>query len=74
MALGATDSPDLAYKYGKSVALECRSLGINWVLHPVADLNVNPLNPIVNTRSVSDDPEKQFVYYLNKLKGCRIIL
>mgnify|MGYP002597191367 FL=1 len=58
MALGATDSPDLAYKYGKSVALECRSLGINWVLHPVADLNVNPLNPIVNTRSVSDDPEK----------------
>lgn len=69
MALGATDSPELAYKYGKSVALECRSLGINWVLHPVADLNLNPLNPIVNTRSISDDPEKAICLLSKQIKG-----
>lgn len=69
MALGAANSPELAYKYGKSVALECRSLGINWVLHPVADLNMNPLNPIVNTRSVSDNPEKAVCLLSEQIKG-----
>ena len=69
MALGATNSPELAYKYGKSVALECRSLGINWVLHPVADININPLNPIVNTRSISDDPEKAIRLLSQQIKG-----
>lgn len=69
MALGATNSPELAYKYGKSVALECRSLGINWVLHPVADININPLNPIVNTRSISDDPDKAIRLLSQQIKG-----
>lgn len=45
MSLGAANSPDLAYAYGKSIALECRSVGVKWVLHPVTDLNLNPFNP-----------------------------
>ena len=69
MALGATNSPELAYIYGKSVALECRSLGINWVLHPVADININPLNPIVNTRSISDDPDKAIRLLSQQING-----
>lgn len=69
MALGATNSTDLAYKYGKSVALECRSLGINWVLHPVADLNINPLNPIVNTRGISDNPQKAVELLSEQIRG-----
>lgn len=69
MALGATNSPDLAYRYGKSVALECRSIGINWVLHPVADLNINPLNPIVNTRGISDDPQKAIRLLSKQIEG-----
>lgn len=57
MAVGAANSPGLAYQYGKSVALESRSVGVQWVLHPVADLNLNPRNPITNVRSISDDPD-----------------
>lgn len=69
MALGATDSEEMAYNYGKSVGLECRSLGISWVLHPVADLNLNPLNPIANTRSISDDPDKAIRLLSRQIKG-----
>lgn len=69
MALGATNSPELAYQYGKSVALECRSLGITWVLHPVADININPLNPIANTRSISDDPGKAIRLLSRQIEG-----
>jgi len=56
--LGAADSVQLAFQVGEAVARECRSLGINWVLHPVADLNLNPLNPVTNVRSVSKNPDQ----------------
>jgi beta-N-acetylhexosaminidase len=58
MSLGATNDKTLAYEYGKGIAIESRSVGVNWVLSPVADVNLNPFNPVTNTRSVSDDPEK----------------
>lgn len=58
MSLGAADSPELAYAYGQSLAREACSVGVGWVLHPVADLNLNPLNPVTNVRSISDDPDK----------------
>ena len=58
MALGATNSPELARDYGLALARETRSLGINWLLNPVADLNINFMNPVVNSRSVSDNPER----------------
>jgi beta-N-acetylhexosaminidase len=56
MGLGATGSASLAYEYGKGTALEARSIGVNWTLSPVADLNQNRFNPVTNIRSVSDDP------------------
>ncbi len=58
MALGATDSEELAYEYGQSIAYGAQSLGINWLLNPVADININPFSPGVNVRSISDDPER----------------
>ena len=57
MSLGAANSQELSYMYGASVAKESASVGVNWVLHPVADLNMNPLNPITNVRSISDNPD-----------------
>ena len=57
MALGAANSQQLAYQYGKSIAMEAGDFGINWLLHPVADLNMNPLHSLVNERAVSDNPE-----------------
>ena len=55
MGLGATNSKTFAYSYGKIIASEARSIGINWLLHPVADLNINPFNFITNVRSISDN-------------------
>ncbi len=57
MTLGAANSEQLAYNYGKSIAMEARDFGINWLLHPVADLNMNPLHSLINERAVSDNPE-----------------
>lgn len=69
MALGAANSPKLAYQYGKTVAQESRSVGVQWVLHPVADLNINPFNPVTNTRSISDDPDKAIRLLTQQIKG-----
>ncbi len=56
MALGATDSELDAYQMGRVTALEARAVGIHLTFSPVADLNSNPENPIINTRSLGEDP------------------
>ena len=56
-SLGATNDPQLAYDYGKATALEGRSIGANWSFSPVCDLLTNFRNPLVNVRSMTDDPE-----------------
>ena len=57
MSLGAANDEGLAYEYGKATAMEARSVGANWSLSPVSDLNLNPWNPLVGERSVGDNPE-----------------
>ncbi|MEE1013753.1 MAG: glycoside hydrolase family 3 N-terminal domain-containing protein [Clostridia bacterium] len=57
MSLGATNSEEIAYHYGKATALEARSVGANWSFSPVSDLNINKRNPLVNVRGISDDPD-----------------
>jgi beta-N-acetylhexosaminidase len=56
MALGAAGSEDLAYEMGRITALEGRAMGIHVAYAPVVDVNVNPDNPIINTRSIGADP------------------
>lgn len=69
MTLGAANSPTLAYDFGKSIALQARSVGVRWVLNPVADLNLNPFNPIVNIRGISDDPDKAIHLLCRQIQG-----
>ena len=57
MALGATRSTDLAREHGRVTAIEARAVGVNHVFGPVADVNVNPNNPIINIRAFGGDPE-----------------
>ncbi|VEP12012.1 Beta-glucosidase-like glycosyl hydrolase [Hyella patelloides LEGE 07179] len=60
MAIGAIAKKDLvtAQKYatqmGAITAQEAISLGINWLLAPVVDVNNNPNNPVINIRAFSD--------------------
>jgi beta-N-acetylhexosaminidase len=57
MALGATGSEDLAYKLGQVLGSEARAIGVHMVFGPVLDVNSNPLNPIINTRSFGERPD-----------------
>ena len=56
MGVGATGRDGDAYAMGRITALEGRAVGIHLALAPVADINSNPLNPIINTRSFGADP------------------
>jgi beta-N-acetylhexosaminidase len=58
MAVGAAGSEELAELKGKVTAVEARAVGIPWIFAPVLDLNLDPRNPIINTRSFGEDPEK----------------
>lgn len=57
MALGATGSDTLAYKLGQVLGSEARAIGVHMVFGPVLDVNSNPLNPIINTRSFGENPQ-----------------
>ncbi len=57
MGVGATGSDSDAYEIGRITALEGRAVGIHLAFAPVADINNNPANPIINTRSFGEDPE-----------------
>ena len=56
MAVGATGDPLDAYTMGRAAAVEGRAVGIHVNFAPDADVNNNPLNPIINTRSFGEDP------------------
>lgn len=46
----------LAYEAGRVMAAQLRSVGLNWDLAPVLDVNNNPANPIIGVRSFGEDP------------------
>jgi beta-N-acetylhexosaminidase len=56
MALGATRSEKLAYRVGEALAREVAAVGVNVDFAPVCDVNNNPDNPVVGTRSFGEDP------------------
>ena len=71
MALGAAGSEQLAYQMGSITALEGRALGIHMTYAPVVDVNINPDNPIINTRSVGEDPETVARITTAFIRGCQ---
>lgn len=56
MAFGAAGKPAYAEAFGRITAQESRAIGVEWNWFPDADVNSNPLNPIINTRSFGEDP------------------
>jgi beta-N-acetylhexosaminidase len=69
MALAAGGNPADAYTMGKVTALEARSVGVQWIYAPVSDVNNNPGNPIINTRSFGEDPQKVAEYVSQFVRG-----
>ena len=57
MAFGAAGDETLAYEAGRIAAAESRAIGVHVNFAPVMDVNNNPRNPVINTRSYGEDPD-----------------
>ena len=71
MAFGAAGKADLAEQFGRIVAQESRAVGVEWNFFPVADVNSNPDNPIINTRAFGEDPAQVSVLVDAYIQGAR---
>src|SRR2546427_3341910 len=58
MAFGAIGDANEVEHFAAITAQEARAIGIHWALAPVADINNNPANPVINTRSFGEDPDQ----------------
>ena len=58
LLLGAIDDDRILYNYGREVARELRRIGFQVNFAPVLDVNDNPLNPVIGTRSFGESPEE----------------
>jgi beta-N-acetylhexosaminidase len=71
MAFGAAGKTEYAESFGKITALEARAIGVHWNFFPVADVNSNPANPIINTRSFGEDPQQVGDMVAAYIRGAR---
>jgi len=58
LTLGASDSDSLVYEMGKNIALQAKSLGIHINFAPTVDINLNPKNPVIGSRSFGEDTKR----------------
>src|ERR1035441_5697805 len=71
MAFGAAGDKELAREFGRISARESRAIGVQWNWFPVADVNSNPANPIINTRSFGSDPAQVGEMVASYIDGAR---
>jgi beta-N-acetylhexosaminidase len=71
MAFGAAGDPALARFEGQVTAREARAVGVQWLFFPVADVNNNPDNPIINIRSYGEDPKQVSALVAAFIEGAR---
>ena len=69
MAFGATGKTENAEASGRITALEARAIGVHWNFFPDADVNSNPANPIINTRSFGEDPKQVGEFVAAYIRG-----
>jgi beta-glucosidase-like glycosyl hydrolase/CubicO group peptidase (beta-lactamase class C family) len=69
MMLGAVQDPQLIYTFGKTVAEQCKRMGIQVNYAPVVDVNNNPDNPVINDRSFGEDPHRVAELGIQYMKG-----
>jgi len=70
-ALGYLDDLDATYACGQITGTEARAVGLTWVFAPVCDLDIEPRNPIVQTRSFGADPAAVGRHAAAWIKGCQ---
>src|SRR3954469_6306502 len=70
-AIASLDDLQSVRRAGAVTALEARALGINWVYAPDCDIDVEPDNPIIGTRSFGSDPERVGEYAAAWIDACQ---
>ena len=76
MTLGALPSDSLVYDMGNEIARQCKRLGVQISFSPVADINNNSLNPVINYRSFGENRElvtQRSLAYMKGLQDQKII-
>ncbi len=73
MAFAATRDPGLSRFEGEVTARQAIALGVPWILAPVADVNSNPENPIVNIRSYGEDPAEVAAHVRAFIEGAHSV-
>jgi beta-N-acetylhexosaminidase len=57
MAVAASSDDGLAFEAARATAIESRAIGVHLNFSPIADVNNNPRNPVINTRSFGESPD-----------------
>ena len=76
MTLGSIENDSLIYEMGLQIGLECKRIGIHMNFAPVVDINNNPKNPVINSRSFGDYPNnvaRKAAMYMAGLQNAGII-
>lgn len=76
MTLGAIQDDSLIYEMGKEIARQCKRMGIHVNLAPVADVNNNPLNPVIGLRSFGEDKfnvARKAILYMRGLQDAGVM-
>jgi beta-glucosidase-like glycosyl hydrolase len=69
-ALGSLDDPETTRRAGEITARDARALGVNWIYAPVADVDLEPENPIIGTRAFGTDPAQVARQVAAWSRGC----
>ena len=72
MAFAAGRDLEASRLEGAATAKEARALGVNWIFAPVADVNINPVNPIVNLRSYSENAQEVAAHVQAYIEGAHL--
>ena len=73
MTLGALNDDDLIYEVGKRIGIHAKRLGVHINFSPVTDINTNPNNPIIGSRSFGEDKFDVTYKSLSYLKGMQSV-
>ena len=71
MGVAAAGDVSAANREGRIICEEMRAIGVNWLFGPVADINNNPDNPVINIRSFGADPRMVGEYASSLSKGVK---
>jgi len=76
MMLGAIQNEELIYRMGEDIATQCNRLGVHINFAPVVDVNVNPKNPVINSRSFGEQKQNvanKGIAYMRGMQKHRVL-